>query len=212
MIKYYEVNEDLAKQSKQSYSFSDYIEGSATKEYQQQVDNAYDLVDKVLKENKEKALYYADMYAKKLADNINKRFSIDISCPSVMITGAGNFPMKKKQKQMERLDKSFQEYEKIKQYLEKIENLKHHKINSEKQGVAKEVDFTNKYFEVIQNEGINRLQLHFDGIPVKEQRTLLKKNGFKWSPKNQVWQRQLTDNALFATKQLIKLFNDIEEL
>lgn len=212
MKKYYEINEELARQSKQSYSFNEYVKGSATQEYIEMVDYAYELTEKVLEENKEKALYYADMYAKKLAENINKRFRIDISCPSIMITGAGNFPMRKKEKQMQRLDKAFKEYEQIKSYLFKIENLKYNKIKKEKQGIAKnDIDLTNDFFEVIQNEEMNRLQLLFDGKPSEEQRMLLKKRGFRWSPKNKVWQRQLTVNAIYATEQLIKVLQGEEK-
>lgn len=212
MKKYYEINEELARQSKQSYSFNEYVKGSATQEYIEMVDYAYELTEKVLEENKEKALYYADIYAKKLAENINKRFRIDISCPSIMITGAGNFPMRKKEKQMQRLDKAFKEYEQIKSYLFKIENLKYNKIKKEKQGIAKnDIDLTNDFFEVIQNEEMNRLQLLFDGKPSEEQRMLLKKRGFRWSPKNKVWQRQLTVNAIYATEQLIKVLQGEEK-
>lgn len=209
MTKYYEIDERLAKLSKQSYSFNDYVDGSATLEYKLQVDSAYELMNEVLKENKEKALYYADIYAKKLANNINKRFSIDISCPSVMIVGAGNYPMKKHEKQMQRLDNSFKEYEDIKEYLNKIKNLKYSQVKTEKQGIAKDVDFSNEFFKVIQNEEINRVQLLFDSKPSDEERTILKKNGFKWSPKNSVWQRQLTNNALYSIKLVINKFAEI---
>lgn len=203
MKKYYEINEELARKSKQSYSFNDYAEGSATKEYREMVDYAYELTNEVLEENREKALFYADMYAKKLAENMNKRFNIDISCPSIMIAGASKFPTRKKEKQTERRDKAFKEYEAIKHYLVKIENLKYNKTKREKQGVAKnDIDLTNDFFEVVQNEEMNRLQLVFEGKPSEEERTLLKKHGFRWSPKNKVWQRQLTVNAIYATKQL----------
>ena len=210
MKRYYEINEELARLSKQSYSFSDYVEGSATSEYQRQVDYAYDLASKVLEENKEKALYLADKYAKKLAENINKRFNIDISCPSIMITGAGNFPTKKKEKQMARLDTAFKEYKYIENYLNKIKDLQYAKVKKEKQGAAKDVDLSNDYFDVVQNEELNRLQLIFDEKPIEQQRALLKKNGFRWSPKNQAWQRQLTDNALYSTERLIILFTELE--
>lgn len=208
MKKYYEINEELARKSKQLCSFDDYVEGSATKEYREMVDYAYELTNEVLEENKEKALYYADMYAKKLAENMNKRFNIDISCPSIMIAGASKFPTRKKEKQTERRDKAFKEYKAIKHYLAKIENLKYNKTKREKQGVAKnDIDLTNDFFEVVQNEEMNRLQLVFEAKPDEEQRTLLKKKGFRWSPKNKVWQRQLTNNALFATKLLIEMFD-----
>ena len=210
MKKYYEVSEELAKRSKQAYSFDEYVEGSATEDYCLQVDEAYELAMDVLEENKEKAMYYADMYAKKLADITNKINSINASCPSVMIVGAGNYPMKKHEKQMERLNKAFKEYDAIKGYLEKIRNLNNHKPRTEKQGTAKEIDLSNDYFEVVQNEEMNRLQLLFDEKPSDEKRAILKSRGFRWSPKNQVWQRQLTKNALYSTKLIISEFNKIE--
>lgn len=35
----------------------------------------------------------------------------------------------------------------------------------------------------------------------------LKSSGFRWSPKNKAWQRQLTSNALGAAKRLLDLQN-----
>lgn len=59
-------------------------------------------------------------------------------------------------------------------------------------------------FEVIENADIMRLQLRFDGKPDADTRTVLKQNGFRWSPYNGVWQRQLTDNAKFALERVIE--------
>lgn len=59
-------------------------------------------------------------------------------------------------------------------------------------------------FEVIENADIMRLQLRFDGKPDADTRTVLKQNGFRWSPSNGVWQRQLTDNAKFALERVIE--------
>lgn len=50
-----------------------------------------------------------------------------------------------------------------------------------------------------------RIRLHFDEIPNAELRTTLKHNAFKWSRTNQAWQRQLTDNAIRATKNIFGL-------
>ena len=44
-------------------------------------------------------------------------------------------------------------------------------------------------------------------IPDAETRTMLKKNGFKWSPTNNAWQRQLTPNAMRTLKRYVKLPN-----
>jgi len=52
----------------------------------------------------------------------------------------------------------------------------------------------------------NRVKIFFDEIPDPDVRDNLKHNAFKWSPKNKCWQRQLTQNAIRATK---RMFADI---
>lgn len=72
---------------------------------------------------------------------------------------------------------------------------------NETKGVAVQSDrYESKYFKVIQNEQENRLQLKFDGKPDDATRTLLKKNGYKFSPSRGVWQRQLTNNARYSVR------------
>lgn len=58
-------------------------------------------------------------------------------------------------------------------------------------------------FEVVRNAAENRLQIIFDDKPGDDVRDVLKSNGFKWSPKNQAWQRQLTRNAESALKYYV---------
>lgn len=48
-----------------------------------------------------------------------------------------------------------------------------------------------------------RLRLCYDGKPDSDTIALLKHNGFKWSPKNKAWQRQLTDNAFYAASRVL---------
>lgn len=191
--KYYEINEDQARQARNMWSFTEYISGSATKDYRHSVDAAFEIVADVPDHAQEKALYYADMYAKKLAENINKGFHIELMCPSVMISGAGNFPVRKKEKQNEARDRNYKEYERIKGYLDKIKQLKNSKPIEPSNQPNKEYD--REYFRVIENEEIDRLQIVFDGKPSDDIRAILRSNGYKWSPKNKTWQRQLTDNA-----------------
>ncbi len=52
------------------------------------------------------------------------------------------------------------------------------------------------------NMEMNRLQLFFDERPSESQRANLKANGFKWAPSQDAWQRQLTDNAIYAAGRL----------
>jgi hypothetical protein len=49
--------------------------------------------------------------------------------------------------------------------------------------------------EIIENAAEDRLQLVFPGKPNDALRTALKRHGFRWSPRNGAWQRQLTANA-----------------
>lgn len=50
-----------------------------------------------------------------------------------------------------------------------------------------------------------RIRIYFDEKPNSETRATLKANAFKWSPKNNAWQRQLTPNAKYALKQRLNL-------
>ncbi len=65
----------------------------------------------------------------------------------------------------------------------------------------------NRFFKVVENTELMRLQLIFEGKPEPEVRDILKSNGFKWSPKNVCWQRQLTENAKYSAA---KVFRELE--
>lgn len=60
---------------------------------------------------------------------------------------------------------------------------------------------------LVWNYGEDRLQILFDKIPEDAKRKELKSSGFRWSPKNKAWQRQLTPNALSAAKRVLNLQN-----
>lgn len=296
-MKYYAINESEAATARSMWSFRDYEKGSKTAEYKKQVDDCYSIVEKLPDELKEKGAAMADRYARRLAEWYNKQFRIEMMCPSVMISGAGNFPVKKKHKQNAAQDKHYQLYKEIQAIPSKIEGLlrgqniikssdsdaleqlraklekaetrqarmketnayyRKHKTLKGFKGItdekATELDETIKnslygvpfapyeltnnnaiirntksrieqlerlkkeaetatesvvndlecnLFKVVENAEIMRLQLIFDGKPDEEIRTALKKHGFKWSPKNGAWQRQLTDNAKYSLKRLI---------
>lgn len=48
----------------------------------------------------------------------------------------------------------------------------------------------------------NRLRIYFDEKPDEDIRSELKSNGFKWSPRANAWQRQLTANAFHAADRI----------
>lgn len=299
--KYYTIDEKAARQAQSMWSFSDYVTGSKTAEYKQLVDKAYDLADQVAGEKPdraEEAYSLVDRYACKLADNFNADSRINLMCPSVMIAGPANFPVKKKEKQNRAAERNHQEYQNIQKYLEKIrkilygsdiiksddkdaveklqekldslqkkqeqmkavnayyrkhktldgcpdlspenierlkqamkadwhyqdkpylsfelsnnnQNIHATKARLERLKAAKEketTDYDTEHFKVVENTEMMRLQLFFDGKPDVEIRAVVKRNGFKWSPKNKCWQRQLTNNAKYSLKCLIKQLDQL---
>lgn len=294
--KYYSIDEEAAKRAQAMWSFREYVTGTKTKEYQRLVDVAYQLADDVAKkypDKAESAYTLADKYARKLADNFNADSRINLRCPSVLIAGSANFPVRKKEQQVRALEKNNQEYNEIQKYLDRIRKLgsddgiikssdtnavsllqekldllkqkqeKMKKVNSyyrkhktlddcpvltkekieelkvemksswhyqdkpylswqlsnnnqnihsveerlerlKAEKEKKSLEYDSDYFKVVENTEIMRLQLFFDGKPEVEVRELVKRNGFRWSSKNGCWQRQLTDNARYSVKCLMK--------
>lgn len=56
---------------------------------------------------------------------------------------------------------------------------------------------------LVENREIDRLQIFFPGKPDGTTIQNLKSRGFKWSPSNGCWQRQLTDNARYVLKYIL---------
>lgn len=122
-MKYYTINEEAAANAKAMYSWSEYKHGTKTAEYRSEVDEAYSYAESLPEEVKERGLYMADKYAQRLADWYNKQFTIDMRCPSIMIAGGSDFPVRKKEKQVAALDKHYALYGELQDYKEKIKKL-----------------------------------------------------------------------------------------
>jgi hypothetical protein len=71
----------------------------------------------------EKAVKMADHYSRKLAEYYNNYYRNEASCPSVMISGPANFPVRKKEKQNRRREKLMKDWEYLQSYAGKIEYL-----------------------------------------------------------------------------------------
>lgn len=142
---YYSINETAAKTAHSMMSFRAYQEGSKTAEYQGYVNKAYDLADKVAQERPNEAdrVYkLAERYSRRMAENMNRASSIGCMCPSVMISGAGNFPVHKKEKQNAASDKNFAEFQEIQGILKKIESIMYGKeiIKSENEDAVEKLE------------------------------------------------------------------------
>lgn len=124
--KYFPINESTARTAHDMMSMSDYLEGSTTREYLSAVDKAYDIADKVAEkrpEEAERAYRLAERYSKKMSEYYNKESSIGMMCPSVLVSGGSNFPVKKKEKQVAAWDRNRQFYNEVQGILRKIEGI-----------------------------------------------------------------------------------------
>ena len=107
-------------------SFYDYKKGSKTAQYKERVDRAYELAEKIAEARPDQAdrvFGMADRYSKKMAEYINRDIHIGCMCPSAMISGAGNFPVKKKKKQDQAWEKNRQFYSEIQGILNKMKSI-----------------------------------------------------------------------------------------
>ena len=123
-VNYYPINEDLARRAKEMNSFSDYVPGSATQSYRAEVDEAATLAER--QKQRVDPMYHdkidrlLDTFARKLADNINRRNEIAARVPSILVAGGSNFPVRKKEKQNRADDAAMEEYRQIRGLLDKI--------------------------------------------------------------------------------------------
>lgn len=126
-MSYHTINEEAARRTNDMNSFRDYKAGSATAEYRRMVDAATELaerqkqrVDPMYHEKIDRLL---ETYCRKLAENMNASYSIEARCPSILISGGGNFPVRKKEKQNAARDRNLEEWNYIQGLLDKIRSV-----------------------------------------------------------------------------------------
>ena len=79
----------------------------------------------------------------------------------------------------------------------RIEELK-----KAKEAEPQEKEGENGLYKLIENTDIMRIQFEFDGKPSDKIRAILKAHGFRWSPKQARWQRQLNGNGKYAAQKV----------
>ena len=126
-MSYHTINEEAARRANDMNSSRDYKAGSATAEYRRMVDAATELaerqkqrVDPMYHEKIDRLL---EIYCRKLAENMNASYSIEARCPSILISGGGNFPVRKKEKQNAARDRNLEEWNYIQGLLDKIRSV-----------------------------------------------------------------------------------------
>lgn len=296
---YYPIDEATARRANDLNSMFDYNPGRATAEYRSEVDSAAALVE--CQKQKVSPFYHAKLdallerYSRRLAAYYNDYYRNEAACPSILISGGSNFPVRKKEKQNARRETLMREYNDIQGILDKIKSVgtgsidltdpharemltdqlhrlqaqldedkamnawyRKHKTLKGFPGMSDEAAASNDAaianapafarcpapdfelaslrgkikrtqarlaeldklqaqqsapasaeehdgFQIVRNADLNRLQIIFDGKPDDETRQALKSNGFRWSPHNSAWQRQLTPNAERAARLALGL-------
>lgn len=126
-MSYHTINEEAARRANDMNSFRDYKAGSATAEYRRMVDAATELAER--QKQRVDPMYHEKIdrllgtYCRKLAENMNASYSIEARCPSILISGGGNFPVRKKEKQNAARDRNLEEWNYIQGLLDKIRSV-----------------------------------------------------------------------------------------
>lgn len=168
------IREDLARRAHEMMSYTDYREGSATAEYNALCDRARTLAEEQRKKvdpmyhDKIDALLAA--YVRRMADNINRRNEIGTRCPSVLVAGPANFPVRKKQKQNAASDKNMEEYNEIQGILNKIRSVGTGGISGDDPNAREKIEKKIESLEALQNtmKAVNtyyRKHKTLDGCP-----------------------------------------------
>ena len=123
---YFPINEKMAGHARSMWSFSDYKPGSTTEEYKSYVNEAYNLADEVAAKDEKagiRAYAVAEKYSKRMAEYFNRDISINLMCPSVMISGPAKFPTKKKERQIAAQERNYEFYKDTQKLLDKIRSI-----------------------------------------------------------------------------------------
>ena len=131
------IDELLAQRAKENRSFDDYKAGSATTEFNSMIENAKPYLSNRLDEceTEQQKEGFKDIFAKyekSLAYALNEENRIGAMLPSIMITGAGNYPMKKHERQMAAFESNQDNFKKAEYYLERLKyNFSNNAIQSD---------------------------------------------------------------------------------
>lgn len=123
---------------------------------------------------------------------------------SPMITGPANFPAERNRKRMQA------EHNKVEAFLEWLPKAKAAALRIVKEAgePPKEINTTPAEsckigeIEIVTNYEAERIQILFPGKPSPEVIGDLKGSGWKWSPRNEAWQRFITPASMRSAKQI----------
>ena len=113
---YYSIDERAAKTAHTMNSMFEYQPNRTTNAYQAEVNEAAEIALHEIEKRPEQAdeiNALLDRYARKLAEWYNKQSRIESMCVSMLVSGGGNFPTNRKNKQNAARDRHMKEWEEI---------------------------------------------------------------------------------------------------
>jgi len=81
-------------------------------------------------------------------------------------------------------------------------------LEAERARGSSEWDVTGLDLRVVENAEIGRIQIVFDGKPDADTRSILKRNGFRWSPRQGAWQRHLNNAGRQAVHRVLEAIHN----
>lgn len=154
------------------------------------------------------AIAQVEQYRVKYLSWENTLWASKARTASPMITGPARFPTDRNRKALDAEMKKINLYlawrEKAEAAARKAVNLIGYVAPPKPEG-AKTGQKVNDFpgFKVIENYDMDRVQFVFPDKPSADERAMLKGAAFKWAPSQGAWQRQLTNNAIYAAKRII---------
>jgi len=125
-----------------------------------------------------------------------------------MITGPANFPVERNRKAMATERKRGEEYyafaEHPNRWLGQQERRAAKAALSAEAATVEHLSIERPGVKLVQNTTLNRIQLLFDGRPEAGTIAELKREAFRWSPREGAWQRQNTNNGVQAAYRVLR--------
>jgi hypothetical protein len=125
-----------------------------------------------------------------------------------MITGPANFPVARNRKAIETEQRRGEEYYAFADHPDQW--LRQQKRRAAKVALSAEAASTEHRtierpgVRLVQNTTLDRIQLLFDGKPEPDTIAQLKREAFRWSPRETAWQRQNTNNGVQAAYRVLR--------